>query len=180
MRIRNKARMLHAIKKKGTGATQPWQTASPISTSPLLQFEPHRRAQFRPVADYLAMGWRRYGIARNHFVQRIDHGHYAYERRTEWRVCALVAIYIGLTGSHPKEVYGMEWDAVEFGITGQLGFNLRHVYAPAITSALGVSKGEPTSLFSHLALLTDNHWPKQEIINYCRTAEAWHWQSQER
>jgi hypothetical protein len=151
---------------------QTWQPA-PAPPPPIL-IEPRRQIQTQPLGYYLAVGWQRYGVARNAFVQPVTTGYYAYERRTGWRVCALAAIYIGLSGDSAQNVYGLDFNAVEYGITRMTGINLAYVYAPAVASMPGVQKGEPVSLLGHLAHLTDNHWPAKEIIHYCLAAQAWH------
>ena len=128
----------------------------------------------QPIAHYLAVVWSLYDVARGKFVERVQHGFYHYERHEEWRICALAAIYIGLTNATPASIASTDFDMIEFGITRLTGRNLRYIYAPAATSDGIVAKGQIVSLFAHLVTLTDNGWHPNEIIGYCRAAEAWH------
>lgn len=50
----------------------------------------------------LALGRTYHPLCRGTFVQKVQHGYYAYERWTEWQTCALAAAYAGVFG--PGEI----------------------------------------------------------------------------
>ena len=50
----------------------------------------------------LALGRTYHPLCRGTFVQKVQHGYYAYERWTEWQTCALAAAYAGIFG--PGEI----------------------------------------------------------------------------
>lgn len=53
----------------------------------------------RRLSDLLEAGRQLHPLCRNAFVERVEMGFYAYEKRTEWRTCALAAIYAALFGA---------------------------------------------------------------------------------
>ncbi len=54
------------------------------------------------LSSSLALGRTYHPLCRGTFVQKVQHGYYAYERWTEWQTCALAAAYAGIFG--PGEI----------------------------------------------------------------------------
>lgn len=63
------------------------------------------------LSKYLFVGRTHHDLCRNTFVEKIQHGYYAYERWIEWKTCAVAAAYAGAFGAssieHPKFSYSM-------------------------------------------------------------------------
>lgn len=70
------------------------------------QFHPERK-----LSHYLFVGRTYHDLCRNTFVEKVQHGYYAYERWFEWRTCAVAAAYAGAFGAssieHPEFSYSM-------------------------------------------------------------------------
>lgn len=50
------------------------------------------------LSQALLAGRELHPLCRGTFVQKVQHGYYAYERRDEWQTCALAAAYAGIFG----------------------------------------------------------------------------------
>jgi len=63
------------------------------------------------LSRYLFLGRTYHDLCRNAFVEKVQHGYYAYERWSEWRTCAIAAAYAGAFGAssieHPEFSYSM-------------------------------------------------------------------------
>jgi len=55
------------------------------------------------LSTFLRIGRLYHPLCRNAFVERVQIGYYAYERREEWRTCALAAAYAGAFGPQSIE-----------------------------------------------------------------------------
>ena len=105
----------------------------------------------------LALGRTYHPLCRQAFVERVTIGYYAYERRTEWRTCALAAAYAGVFG--PAEIERPEFSYSQAcWLLGQvLGYDPAKLIVPGPT-------GRRLPVAEEMIALTDqNLWTRRAV-----------------
>ena len=57
----------------------------------IINLPPNEKTQTETLSHFLRIGRLYHPLCRHAFVERVQIGYYAYERRNEWRTCALAA-----------------------------------------------------------------------------------------
>jgi len=76
------------------------------------------------LSTFLRIGRLYHPLCRNTFVQRVQHGYYAYERREEWRTCALAAAYAGCFGLQAIEQPEFSYSMAVWRLSQRVGFDI--------------------------------------------------------
>lgn len=99
------------------------------------------------------------------FVEKIQSGYYAYERREEWRTCIIAAAYAGAFGPGSVERPYFSYTQAVYRLSRQVGYNLEMI----VTDPLGV-----TGKFAEriIKLTDDHHWQREGIIEWVSEVEA--------
>ena len=110
------------------------QHPTPPQPEPIIIDIPQRRSQPKTntLAYYLERGRHMHPLCRDSFIERVELGYYHYERRTEWRTCALAAAYAGAFGSDSIERPEFSYSMAIWQLSQKLGVDLRttQVYGP--------------------------------------------------
>lgn len=84
--------------------------------------QPH--TQISTLSNFLRVGRLYHPLCRNTFVERVQIGYYAYERREEWRTCALAAAYAGAFGPHAVEKPEFSYSMAIWRLSQRVGFDI--------------------------------------------------------
>jgi hypothetical protein len=76
------------------------------------------------LSNYLRLGRAYHPLCRNTFVERVQIGYYAYERREEWRTCALAAAYAGAFGPKSIEKPEFSYSMAIWRLSQMVGFDI--------------------------------------------------------
>ncbi len=76
------------------------------------------------LSDFLRIGRLYHPLCRNTFVERVQIGYYAYERREEWRTCALAAAYAGAFGPQSIEQPEFSYSMAVWRLSQLVGFDI--------------------------------------------------------
>lgn len=124
-----------------------------IITAPLA--EPNGR-----LSHYLFTGRLHHPLCRNAFVERVQIGYYAYERREEWRTCALAAAYAGCFGPQSIEKPEFSYSMAIWRLSQRVGFDIgkRQVIGPT---------GRHNNLVDEMIKLVDeNLWTRAGVAEW--------------
>lgn len=83
---------------------------------------PH--VQVNTLSNFLRIGRLYHPLCRNTFVERVQIGYYAYERREEWRTCALAAAYAGAFGPQSIEKPEFSYTMAIWRLSQLVGFDI--------------------------------------------------------
>ena len=137
--------------------------ASPVVTLPA----PVYFGQVSPLvklAAFLAIGRTYHPLCRQAFVEKVQLGHYAYERRDEWRTCALAAAYAGAFGPQAIERPEFSYSQAIWQLNRQVGYNLDQLWVVGPT-------GRTATVYDEMVLLTDaNYWTRRGVAEWLPTA----------
>lgn len=105
------------------------------------------------------------------FVDKVQLGYYAYDRREEWRTCALAATYAGAFGPQAIERDGFSYSQAVWQLSDLVGHDLNELYVFGPT-------GRVSAVMDEMILLTDAnlwtrlgvaHWlPKASVVQQAR------------
>src|SRR5690606_4889556 len=84
----------------------------------------HPRTQVNTLSNFLRVGRLYHPLCRNTFVERVQIGYYAYERREEWRTCALAAAYAGAFGPQSIEKPEFSYSMAIWRLSQLVGFDI--------------------------------------------------------
>ncbi len=114
-------------KKRPYPAHRPTQYPTPPQSDPIIINIPKRQAPPNPntLSYYLEKGRHMHPLCRDSFIERIDIGYYHYERRTEWRTCALAAAYAGAFGPRSVERPEFSYSMAIWQLSQKVGYDLR-------------------------------------------------------
>jgi hypothetical protein len=116
------------------------------------------------LAGFLAIGRTYHELARYAFVEKVQMGYYAYERRTEWRTCALAAAYAGAFGPQAVERPEFSYSEAVWRLSKQVGYNLDQLYVIGPT-------GRFSAVCDEMVLLIDaNFWTRRGVAEWLPTA----------
>ncbi len=116
------------------------------------------------LASYVAIGRTYHELCRNAFVERVQVGYYIYERRTEWRTCALAAAYAGAFGPQSVEQPEFSYSQAVWRLSQRIGCDLDQLYVVGPT-------GRVAAVPDEMILLIDaNYWFRQGVAEWLPTA----------
>jgi hypothetical protein len=105
-----------------------WQPAGELMQQrPAPVIIPGYAPETRPgqtLSDFLRTGRLHHPLCRNTFVERVQIGYYAYERREEWRTCALAAAYAGAFGPQSIEQPEFSYSMAVWRLSQLVGFDI--------------------------------------------------------
>jgi len=123
---------------------------------PLLIPEPKPR---KTLAHFLRVGATYHPRCRNAFVEKVQIGYYAYERREEWRTCLLAAAYAGAFGPNSIERPQFSYTQAVFLLSEEVGYSLKTV----VTDPTGNSG----PLADRIIKLADDHfWDENGVAKW--------------
>jgi hypothetical protein len=134
----------------------PYQPIPIIIDLPPIQTE----TQTDTLSNFLKIGSMYHPLCRNAFVERVQVGYYAYERREEWRTCALAAAYAGAFGSQSIEKPGFSYSMAIWRLSQRIGFDIgqRQVVGPT---------GRHSNLADEMIkLVDDNLWSRAGVSEW--------------
>ena len=132
---------------------------------PPIQVEPHIEPQTQTdtLSNFLRIGSMYHPLCRNAFVERVQIGYYAYERREEWRTCALAAAYAGAFGPQSIEKPDFSYSMAVWRLSQRVGFDIgkRQVTGPT---------GRHNNLADEMVkLVDDNLWTRNGVAEWVST-----------
>lgn len=122
------------------------------------------QAEPRPerLSAFLETGRLYHPLCRQAFVEQVSIGYYAYERRAEYRTCALAAAYAGAFGANAVEQPDFSYTMAVWRLSQRLGFVLEHTLVRGPT-------GRQQNLVKEMIDLTDvNFWTRHGIAEWLR------------
>lgn len=139
--------------------------ASPVITIPApVYFASH--SPLAMLAGLLAIGRTYHERASiGSFVDKVQVGAYAYERRTEWRTCAVAAAYAGAFGPREVQRDTFSYSQAVWQLSDRVGFDLNelHVLGPT---------GRVSAVMDEMVLLTDtNYWTRLGLVHWLPKAQ---------
>lgn len=118
------------------------------------------KPQCDTLSNFLRIGRTYHPLCRNAFVERVQYGYYAYERREEWRTCALAAAYAGAFGSDSVERPDFSYSMAVWRLSQRLGYDIskRQVVGPT---------GRRNNLADEMIqLVDDNMWTREGVADW--------------
>ena len=112
------------------------------------------------LSNFLRIGSLYHPLCRNAFVERVQIGYYAYERREEWRTCALAAAYAGAFGPQSIEKPDFSYSMAIWRLSQRIGFDIgqRQVVGPT---------GRQNNLADEMIkLVDDNLWTRAGVAEW--------------
>lgn len=112
------------------------------------------------LSNFLRIGSLYHPLCRNAFVERVQIGYYAYERREEWRTCALAAAYAGAFGPQAIERPDFSYSMAVWRLSQRVGFDIgkRQVVGPT---------GRHNNLADEMIkLVDDNLWTRAGVAEW--------------
>lgn len=76
------------------------------------------------LSGFLRIGRLYHPLCRKAFVERVQIGYYYYERREEWRTCALAAAYVGAFGPQSIERPEFSYSMAVWRLSQRVGFDI--------------------------------------------------------
>jgi len=126
-------------------------------------------AAYSPLAElarFLAIGRTYHARASiGSFVDKVQVGYYAYERREEWRTCAVAAAYAGAFGRDSIERDEFSYSMAIWELGDLVGYDLAelHVLGPT---------GRVSAVMDEMVLLTDtNLWTRLGLVHWLPKAQ---------
>lgn len=116
--------------------------------------------QVNTLSNFLRIGRLYHPLCRNTFVERVQIGYYAYERREEWRTCALAAAYAGAFGPQSIEKPEFSYTMSIWRLSQLVGFDIgqRQVMGPT---------GRRNNLADEMIRLVDeNLWNRAGVADW--------------
>lgn len=146
------------------GALSATRPALPVKWQPapviIPGYVPTSEPQARPLSELLRIGRLYHPLCRNSFVERVQIGYYAYERREEWRTCALAAAYAGAFGSQAIERPEFSYSMAVWQLSQRVGFDIgqRQLIGPT---------GRHNNLADEMIkLVDDNRWSRAGVADW--------------
>ena len=134
----------------------------PQKTAPIIINIPPAQpyVQVNTLSNFLRIGRMYHPLCRNTFVERVQIGYYAYERREEWRTCALAAAYAGAFGPQSIEKPEFSYSMANWRLSQLVGFDIgqRQVVGPT---------GRHNNLADEMIRLVDeNLWTRAGVAEW--------------
>ena len=112
------------------------------------------------LSHYLRLGRTYHTLCRNTFVQRVQYGYYAYERREEWQTCALAAAYAGAFGPQSIEQPEFSYTMAIWRLSQLVGFDIGTHQVSGPTGRRGSVAEEM------IRLVDDNYWTRAGVAEW--------------
>lgn len=112
------------------------------------------------LSHYLRIGRTYHGLCRHAFVEKSIIGYYQYERRVEFRTCAIAAAYAGAFGPTSIERPEFSYSMAIWRLSQQVGYDLEDlsVYGPT---------GRYQSVACELIELVDkDYWTREGVVEW--------------
>lgn len=103
-------------------AASPVVTIPANGTGPIIISLPLETATEDRLSNLLRLGRLYHPLCRNAFVERVQIGYYSYERREEWRTCALAAAYAGAFDPQSIERPDFSYSQAIWRLSQRVGF----------------------------------------------------------
>ena len=116
--------------------------------------------QTATLSNFLRIGRLYHPLCRNAFVEKVQLGFYAYERREEWRTCPLAATYAGAFGPQSIERPDFSYSMAIWRLSQRVGYNIgdRQVIGPT---------GRHNNLADEMIkLVDDNLWTRAGVAEW--------------
>ena len=151
------------------GPLETWPLKCVVNVSPVITIPaPIYFANYSPLAElarFLAIGRTYHKRAEvGSFVEKVQRGYYAYERREEWRTCAVAAAYAGAFGPDSVERGEFSYSMAIWELGDLVGHDLNelHVLGPT---------GRVSAVMDEMVLLTDtNYWTRLGLVHWLPNA----------
>lgn len=117
-------------------------------------------SQTHTLSNFLRIGRLYHPLCRNAFVQRVQIGYYAYERREAWHTCALAAAYAGAFGPQSIEKPEFSYSMAIWRLSQRVGFDIgeQNVFGPT---------GRRNNLADEMIKLVDNNfWTRAGVAEW--------------
>lgn len=141
-------------------------TASPVVTipadlpGPVIISLPGEHPDTATLSNYLRIGRLYHPLCRNSFIECVQIGYYYYERRKEWRTCALAAAYAGAFGPQSIERPEFSYSMALWRLSQRVGFDIgqRQIVGPT---------GRHNTLADEMIKLVDeNLWTRVGVAEW--------------
>lgn len=134
----------------------------PQPPEPIIIHLPPNKPQIQTAAlsTFLRIGRLYHPLCRNSFVERVQIGYYFYERREEWRTCALAATYAGAFGPQSIERPDFSYSMAIWRLSQRVGFDIgqQQIVGPT---------GRHTNLADEMIQLVDeNLWTRAGVADW--------------
>lgn len=126
----------------------------------ILQYPEESKVQTDTLSNFLRIGRLYHPLCRSAFVEKVQLGYYAYERREEWRTCALAAAYAGAFGPQSIERPDFSYSMAIWRLSQRVGYNIgeRQVVGPT---------GRHNNLADEMIkLVDDNLWTRAGVAEW--------------
>ena len=131
-----------------------------ITPTPIVISVPPLVDPQRSLSHYLRLGRSYHKLCRNTFVQRVQHGYYAYERWEEWQTCALAAAYAGAFGPQSIEKPEFSYSMAIWRLSQLVGFDIG-------THQVTGPTGRHNSVADEMIKLVDeNYWTRAGVAEW--------------
>ncbi len=139
---------------------------TPLPPTPIqIHIQPQQTATMH-LAALLLRGRQYHPLCRNGFVEAVQIGHYAYERRTEWRTCALAAAYAGAFGAESIQKSSFSYSMAIFRLSNLINLDIGK------TNITGPT-GRQNNIADEMIQLTDNNlWETDGIVEWLASLEV--------
>lgn len=137
---------------------------------------PTRQLSGNSLAACLERGRHMHPLCRDSFIERHDIGYYHYERRTEWRTCAVAAAYAGAFGARAIETaVPVCSPARQMSLTGPSGSQMawqlgQHLGIDLQNTAVYGPTGRRQPIANEMIALVDRDgWTRAGIVSWLQS-----------
>lgn len=139
-----------------------------VAPEPIIINMPARepQPQTETLSGFLRVGRQYHPLCRSAFVEKVQIGYYAYERREEWRTCALAAAYAGAFGPQSIERPDFSYSMAIWRLSQRVGYDIgeRRVIGPT---------GRHSNLADEMIKLVDeNLWTRAGVVDWLASIGA--------
>lgn len=160
---------MREVQQQNVILTQEWQEAGgalvPVRPLPIIipgyvsADLPTSQANGR-LSHYLHLGRLYHPLCRNTFIEHVQVGYYAYERREEWRTCALAAAYAGCFGPREIERPEFSYTMAVWRLSQRVGIDIGKYYVTGPTGRHNTVADEM------IRLVDDNYWTRTGVAEW--------------
>ncbi len=118
------------------------------------------QTQTATLSNFLRIGRLYHPLCRNSFVERVQIGYYYYERREEWRTCALAAAYAGAFGPQAIERPDFSYSMAVWRLSQRVGFDISQ------QQVVGPTGRHNTLADEMIQLVDDNLWTRAGVADW--------------
>ncbi len=124
---------------------------------------PQKQIHTNALSSYLDKGRQMHPLCRHSFIERVELGYYHYERRTEWRTCALAAAYAGAFGAPTVERPEFSYSMAIWQLSQKLGYDLHQtiVYGPT-------GRYQPV-IDEMVQLIDQDGWTRKGVVEWLQS-----------